>query len=174
MKYMVRPLIVMAGLALFAAGCEMFRSDAQNASIHAEKQKKKAIASMKASTAETERGEALAGDALVAALNDTTHVFEYGSAPGGARGRHIEREYFAPGGSFVFATSQGIRQEGSWRVDGPRLCIVNPWFGTSERCFTIAKTTTGRIQYFIDDPASDYHTLLTKVTDDIRPGPVTE
>lgn len=156
----------------FLAACEPFHSDNANFQRQWERDRKRRVAAMKDATAQTDKGSALAGSQLVTALTGTTHVFVYGSSPLGRKGRYVEYASFDPGGKFLFRNSDGTDRggiTGSWRVDGPRLCIVNPYLSPEESCYTLARTPAGMIQYYVDRPGSDSHGLLTKITDGIEP-----
>jgi hypothetical protein len=43
-----------------------------------------------------------------------------------------------------------------WRVDGPRLCVLNHALSQDEHCYTIAVTPDGRVQFYIDAPGDEF------------------
>ena len=69
------------------------------------------------------------------------------------------------------ATSPAGNPEDRWRVDGPRLCVLNHAFSQDEKCYSIAVAPDGAVQFFIDEPGSEYHGLLTSVVRTIYDGP---
>jgi hypothetical protein len=165
----------LAFLAL-AAGCEAFYSDSENFSRRARAEHDRRVAGMRAATAETPAGGPVVGDALRTLLQGRTHVSEYGFSPGGKHERYVEYHYFAADGRFVYtntswATDPNGRPGDTWRVDGPRLCIVNQSFGPDAHCYTIAVTPAGHVQYFIDQPGADTHGLLTREVTIVTDGP---
>jgi hypothetical protein len=166
---------VLAGLAALL-GCEAFRSDAENFSRQRRAEHGRAVAGMRAATARTARGADVAGDALTRLVSGRTHVFEYGTAPGGRPGRYVEYGYFRRDGRFVYrntewATNPDGRDGDRWRVDGARLCILNGAFSADERCYRLAVQPDARVQYYVADPGADTDGLLTKITDRIVEGP---
>jgi hypothetical protein len=108
-------------------------------------------------------------------VSGRTHESVFERTPSGERGRYVERSYFGPDGRFIYTNSLWARdpdgrEDASWRVDGPRLCIVNPAMTSEEQCYTIAVRPDGRVQYFIDAPGEETHGLLTKVPTAVHEG----
>jgi hypothetical protein len=160
-------------LARIASGC--WESD--NASFQRawEADRRERIAGMRAATAQTARGADVAGDDLRRLVAGKTHESVYERTPSGEHRRYVERSYFDPDGRFVYANSTWARspdgREGArWRVDGPRLCILNPDMTSTEQCYTIAIRPDGRVQYFIDAPGEETHGLLTKIPTAVHDG----
>lgn len=168
---------VSAVLVLCAlAGCDLVYSD--NASfqrrVRAERQRR--LAGMRAATAETAVGRRLEGEALVAFLTDRTHVSVFDRTPTGQRTRYVEYRYYGRGGRFVYMnTAWAVSPEGNpddhWRVDGPRLCVLNHALSRDEHCYTIAVAPDGRIQFYIDAPGDEFHGLLTSIVSIVEEGP---
>ena len=163
-------------LALVATGCEAFYSDSENFSRQARAEHDRRVAGMRAATAQTPAGAPVAGDALRALLAGRTHVSVYEFSPGGKHERYVEYQYFVPDGRFVYlntswATDPNGRPGDTWRVDDPRLCILNQSFGSDEHCYTIAVTPAGHVQYFIHQPGADTHGLLTREVTIVEDGP---
>lgn len=157
-------------------GCEAFRSDAENFSRQRQAERARAAAGMRAATEQTARGADVAGDALTRLVSGRTHVFEYGSAPGGRKTRYVEYTYFRPDGGFVYrntewATDPAGRGGDHWRVEDARLCILNGGFSADERCYRLAVQPDGRVQYYVAEPGNETDGLLTKITDRIVDGP---
>jgi len=169
---------IVAALLLITStlGCEAFRSDAENFSRQRSAERARAVAGMQAATRQTTRGTDVVGEALTRMVSGRTHVFEYGTAPGGRAGRYVEYSYFRPDGRFVYrntdwATDSAGRDGDRWRVDGARLCVLNGAFSADEHCYQLAVQPDGRVQYYVADPGSEYDGLLTKITDRIVDGP---
>lgn len=142
-------------------GCEAFRSDAENLSRQRRAERARAVAGMRAATQQTRRGADVAGEALTRSVSGRTHVFVYGTRPGGRAERYVEYSYFRPDG----------RDGDHWRVDEERLCILNGGFSADERCYRLAEQPDGRVQYYVADPGSESDGLITKITDRIIDGP---
>ena len=160
-------------LIFIAAGC--WESD--NASFQRARraERRERIAGMQAATARTTRGVDVAGEDLRRLVSGKTHESIFERTPSGERRRYVERSHFAPDGRFVYTNSTWARspegRDGArWRVDGPRLCIVNPDFTSTEQCYTIAVRPDGRVQYFIDEPGDETHGLLTKIPTTVHDG----
>ena len=169
---------VASGVAIAALtlGCDMFRSDAENAQRRAAAEHARRVAAMQEATRQTPAGTPVAGDDLRALVRGRTHVSIYEQSPGGRHERYVEYFYFRPDGRLVYvntlwATRAEAEPGDRWRVDGPRLCLVNRWLGPEERCYDIAVTPAGRVQWFIDRPGTDVHGLLTRVVDVVQEGP---
>jgi hypothetical protein len=157
-------------------GCEAFRSDAENFSRQRRAEHARAVAGMRMATSQTARGADVAGDALTRLVSGRTHVFEYGTSPGGRAGRYVEYSYFRPDGRFVYrntewATDPQGRDGDHWRVDGARLCVLNGDFSSDEKCYRLAVQPDARVQYYIAETGADTDALLTKVTTRILDGP---
>lgn len=158
-----------------AAGC--WESD--NASFQRawEADRRARIAGMRAATAQQARGDDVVGEELRRLVAGRTHESVFERTPSGERRRYVERSYFAPDGRFVYTNSAWARdpdgREGArWRVDGPRLCILNLDMTSTEQCYTIALRPDGRVQYFIDAPGEETHGLLTKIPTTVHDGPM--
>jgi hypothetical protein len=157
-------------------GCEAFRSDAENFARQRRAERGRAASAMRAATQQTTRGTDVAGDALGKLVSGKTHVFEYGTAPGGRAERYVEYSYFRPDGRFVYrntqwATAPDGRDGDHWRVDGPRLCVLNGSFSADEHCYRLARQSDGRVQYYVAEPGDETDGLLTKITNRIIDGP---
>jgi hypothetical protein len=131
---------------------------------------------MRAATQQTARGADVAGDALTRVVSGRTHVFEYGTSPGGRAERYVEYAYFRPDGGFVYrntawATNPAGRAGDHWRVDGARLCVLNGELSADEHCYRLAVQPDGRVQYYVADGGAEEDGLLTKVTNRIVDGP---
>ena len=164
-------------LVLLAAtiGCEALHSDAENYGRQQRAERARRLVGMKAATQQTARGADVAGDALTRLVSGRTHVFVYQTSPGGRAERYVEYAYFRPDGHFVYRNSLWAknpdgRDGDHWHVDGPRLCMLNAEFSSTEQCYRLAVRQDGRVQYYIDDPGSETDRLLTKVTDDVIEG----
>ena len=170
----MNPIRALAACALLvASGC--WESD--NASFQrawrAERQKR--VAGMRAATAQQARGTDVTGDELRTLVSGKTHESVFERTPSGEKRRYVERSYFSPDGRFIYTNSSWVRdpegREGArWRVDGARLCIVNPDFTSEEQCYTIAVRPDGRVQYFVDEPGDDTDGLLTKIPTSVHDG----
>src|SRR5262245_8974906 len=130
---------------------------------------------MRAATAEQSRGADVVGEDLRRLVAGKTHESIFVQTPSGQRQRYVERSYFAADGRFIYTNSLWARDPGGregarWRVDGARLCIVNPDMTAEEQCYTIAVRPDGRVQYFIDEPGDETHGLLTKIPTSVHEG----
>jgi len=140
-----------------------------------EKDRQERIAGMRAATAQQSRGVDVVGENLRRLVAGKTHESVFTRTPSGERQRYVERSYFDPAGRFIYTNSlwardpQG-RANAHWRVDGARLCIVNPDMTTEEQCYTVAVRPDGRVQYFIDAPGEETHGLLTKIPTTVHEG----
>lgn len=171
-----RRLVAVVLLLAPALGCEAFRSDAENFSRQRRAERARAAVGMRAATRQTTRGADVAGEALGRLVSGRTHVFEYGTAPGGRAERYVEYSYFRPDGRFVYrntqwATSPDGREGDHWRVDGTRLCVLNGSFSAEEHCYRLAAQPDGRVQYYVANPGDETDGLLTKITNRIIDGP---
>ena len=171
-----RDLLMALLLVTSTLGCEAFRSDAENFSRQRSAERARAVVGMQAATRQTKRGTDVTGEALTRLLSGRTHVFEYGTAPGGRPGRYVEYSYFLPDGRFVYrntdwATDSDGRDGDRWRVDGVRVCVLNGAFSADEHCYRLAQQPDGRVQYYVADPGSEADGLLTKITNRIIAGP---
>ena len=130
---------------------------------------------MRQATKTTAPGRRIEGSDLESFLSGSTHVFVYESTPDNRRQTYIEWSYFRDDGRLVYVNTRWARdqnesQNNKWHVDGHRLCILNTHFSQDEKCYTIAVTANGRVQYFIDQPGDPADGLLTKVTDETYKG----
>lgn len=131
---------------------------------------------MRAATSQTTAGRRLEGQALTDLLSGRTHVSEFQSDPSGRRARYVEYRYYAAGGHFVYLNNEWAldpagNPEDRWRIDGPRLCVQSHAFGQDEHCYTVAVAPDGAVQFFIDEPGSEHHGLLTSVVRIVYEGP---
>jgi hypothetical protein len=157
-------------------GCDAFYSDNENFQRHARAERQRRLAGMRAATAQTVVGRRLEGAALVAFLTDHTHVTVFDRTPSGQRQRYVEYRYYGPGGRFVYVNTEwALNPDGNpddrWRVDGPRLCVLNHAFSQDEHCYTVAVAPDGRVQFFIDAPGEDSDGLITSVVSIVEEGP---
>jgi hypothetical protein len=171
-----RELVGVLLLIALTIGCEAFRSDAENFSRQRRAERTRAVAGMRAATQQTTRGADVAGEALTRLVSGRTHVFVYGTSPGGRAGRYVEYSYFRPDGRFVYrntewATNPEGRDGDHWRIDGARLCVLNGGFSADEHCYRLAEQSDKRLQYYVADPGAEADCLLTKITDRIIDGP---
>jgi hypothetical protein len=49
--------------------------------------------------------------------------------------------------------------------------VLNHAFSQDEHCYTLAVAPDGAVQFFIDEPGSEYHGLLTSVVRIVYEGP---
>jgi hypothetical protein len=168
---------VSAVLVLCAlAACDWLYSDNENFQRHARAERQRRLAGMRAATAQTTVGRRLEGEALVAFLTDHTHVSVFDRTPSGQHKRYVEYRYYGPGGRFVYVNTEwAVNPEGNredhWRVDGPRLCVLNHSLSQDEHCYTIAVAPDGRVQFFIDAPGEESDGLLTSIVSIVEEGP---
>jgi hypothetical protein len=158
------------------AGCEAFSSDNANFQRRARAEREERLAGMRAATEQTPAGRRLDGDALRDLLQEKTHVSVFEMDPSGRRTRYVEYRYYAAGGRFVYLNNEWAvdpagNPEDRWRVDGSRVCVLNHAFGQDEHCYQIAVAPDGAVQFYIDDPGSQYHGLLTSVVRIVYDGP---
>jgi hypothetical protein len=158
---------------VLAAGC--WESDNETFQRAWEKERRERIAGMKAATAQQGRGTDVVGEDLRRLVSGKTHESVFARTPSGQKQRYVERSYFSPDGRFIYTNSLWVRdpegREGAtWRVDGPRLCIVNPNFTSEEQCYTIAVRGDGRVQYFVAEPGAETDGLLTKIPTAVHEG----
>ncbi len=131
---------------------------------------------MRLSTAQVERGERLHGKALVAFLSGRSFGYRYGSFPDGSRGDYVVYRHFNPDGRFIAVDNHLHNAPNSvdgdaWSVDGERLCVLHQWVSSTPQCYAAAVDARGGLQLYIDDPASQFHGLLTSVSNEIIDGP---
>ena len=167
---------ISASLLVLLVGCEAFHSDSENFIRQQRAECDRRVAGMRAATAQTAAGSFVAGDALAKLVEGHTHVFVYGTTPGGRAERYVEYSFFSPGGHFVYMNTEWAknpsgREDDHWRTDGDRLCILGHDFSDQEKCYRLAVQGDRRIQYFISAPGEETDGLLTKVTDAIEDGP---
>ncbi|HVT33475.1 MAG TPA: hypothetical protein VHE32_12555 [Rhodanobacteraceae bacterium] len=131
---------------------------------------------MRAATDATARGTDLIGDDLVAEVVGKTLVDRYDTRPDGEAGSYVMQRYFADGGRFVIVDSPAFESpmasdRDRWRVEREKLCIQGPPEPESWKCYRLARTSDGALQWFIADSGSPYDGLLTVVTREILEGP---
>jgi len=167
---MSRGSIGIACLALICGlvACDAVYSDNANFQRQRRAERARRVAGMRAATAQTPTGGRLEGEALRTFLTGHTHVSVFERSPTGQRVRYVERRYYGPEGRFIYvnsawATDPAGNPADRWRVDGPRLCVLNHALSQDEHCYTVAVTTEGHVQFFIDEPGDDAHGLLTSV-----------
>ena len=158
------------------AACDWVYSDNENFQRRVRAERERRLVGMRAATEQTAVGRRLEGEALVAFLTDHTHVSVFDRTPSGQRKRYVEYRYYGPGGRFVYVNTEwAISPDGNpddrWRVDGPRLCVLNHALSQDEHCYSIAVAPDGRVQFFIDAPGDEYHGLLTSVVPTVEEGP---
>lgn len=156
-------------------GCA-YKSDAQYSADQSRREGERGLQSMRTATQQTQRGTDLAGDTLRAALSGKTLVNRYELRPGGPRGAYVIRRHFAADGRYVVVDEPnvaGARSDDThrWRVEGPQLCMKGPPWPAEWKCYRMARTAAGALQWFIDDPGSPYDRQLTIVTSEIMDGP---
>jgi hypothetical protein len=165
---------MLAVVALSA--CDALYSDSENFQRRARAEREVRLAGMRAATAQTPAGRRLEGEELRGLLAGKTHVSVFEQTPSGRHARYVEYRYYAAGGPFVYmntewATDPAGNPHDHWRVDGARLCVLNHAFGEDEHCYAVALAADGAVQFFIDDPGSEYHGLLTSVVRIVYDGP---
>jgi len=171
------PRIGCTMLAVLAmSACDALRSDSENFQRRARAERERRLAGMRAATAQTPVGRRLEGEDLRRLLEGKTHVSVFEQTPSGRDARYVEYRHYAAGGRFVYvntewATAPAGNPDDRWRVDGARLCVLNHAFGQDERCYDVAVAPDGAVQFFIDDPGSQYHGLLTSVVHVVYDGP---
>jgi hypothetical protein len=156
-------------------GCDALHSDSENAQRQSRAEHASRLRGMREATRQTPGGTPVTGEELRALVAGRTHVSVYAVSPTGARERYVEYAYFEPDGHFVYLNSSwATRPDGDptdrWRVDGPRLCVLNHAFGPDERCYTIRVTPAGHVQYYVDAPGADTDGLLTREIEIVQPG----
>ena len=166
--------VALASLALPA--CEAVLSDNENFQRRMRAERERRLVGMRAVTAQTPAGRRLEGDALRAQFEGRTYVSEFDRTPSGRRARYVEYKHYGAGGRFVYvntewATDPAGNPDDRWRVDGPRLCVLNRAFSQDEHCYTVSVAPDGAVQFWIDEPGSEYHGLLTSVVRTVRDGP---
>ncbi|MCV2219566.1 hypothetical protein [Thauera sp. Sel9] len=169
-------LATLALLVIGLGGCTL-KSDSEYSADQRRREREQALQGMRLSTQQTPRGTDLVGDALAAALAGKTLVNRYPQAPGNKHGPYVVRRYFAPDGHFVFSDEPQIMHWPSsddanhrWRVDGERLCIQGPPSPREWKCYRMARTGDGALQWFIDEPGDSFDGLITIVTREILDG----
>lgn len=163
-------------MVLALASCEALSSDNANFQRQVRAERQRRLVGMRAATAQTPPGRRLEGDALRQFLEGKTHVSVFDRTPSGRRTRYVEQRYYGAGGRFVYvnnawAIDPAGNPEDRWRVDGARLCVLNHAFARHEQCYTVAAASDGAVQFFIDEPGSEYHGLLTSVVRIVHDGP---
>lgn len=168
--------LVCAGLLMPALAACTLKSDAQYASDQSRQRNEQAVRGMQAATQQTTRGQDLSGSALTAALAGKTLVDRYQRSPYGRAEPYVVQKHFASDGRFVVVDQPReygalTNDQDRWRVDGPRLCIKGPPSQSEWKCYRMAVTSDGALQWFIDAPGTPSHGLLTIVTREILNGP---
>jgi len=158
------------------AACDFTFSDNENFQRQHRKEMARRIAGMRAATAQTASGTRLDGDALRTLLTGRRHVSTFERTPSGRRARYVEQRYYGADGRFIYVNSEWATDPHGnpadrWRVDGPRLCVLNHALSRDEHCYTVAVTPEGHVQFYIDEPGSDADGLLTSVVRTIEDGP---
>ena len=132
---------------------------------------------MAAATRSTVRGRDLEGAELEQALSNRTWVSRYESFPNGTRGTYVLFRNFRPDGRFV-ATDNFLNSAiddhspDTWKVDGPRLCILWSSFDRSaSHCYRVAVAGDGALQVYVAEPESEFDGLLTFVVREVLVGP---
>lgn len=131
---------------------------------------------MRLATQQTERGQDLAGEALVQALSDKTLVKRFETFPNGKRGDYVSYTYYRAGGEYVLIDNWiQPRWEADnpdrWTVEGARLCVMDEGWSSTPRCYRVARAADGALQFYVDDPEEPYDTLLTSVVREVLDGP---
>jgi hypothetical protein len=136
------------------------------------------LKTMRARSAEYERGTDLAGRTLVDTLSGRTLVYRYRASPGGYAADTVIYRYFRSDGHFEYIDSTtvflnlGSSMPGDyWKVDGAHLCVKRQLYRSKPFCYLVARTDDGAIQFYVDDPGGPEHNLLTVVTREIIEGP---
>ena len=171
----LRSVATLAVVAACAQGCGPYGDGAAAQRAHRRESERRA-ADMAAATRQTDRGADLAGEAIVAAVSGKTWVSRYGSFPDGKRGDYLLYRHFREDGAFV-ATDNYLNSRvdpasgDTWKVDGPRLCIVWHSFSQDPHCYRTARAANGALQVYVDEPGSQYDKLLTMVISEVLDGP---
>ena len=150
---------------------------------YAQKQHRREVerrtADMRLATDQVRRGDDLADDDLVQALAGRTLVQRYAGFPNGQRGEFVQYRYFAADGRLQIVDNwlepSGSAERGDWwKVDGPRLCLLQHGYSETPSCYRMARTSAGALQWYVDDPEQPYHGLLTVVSAEFIEGPPPE
>jgi hypothetical protein len=156
--------------------CSFSQSDSSYAAEKWRRESERRVHDMKAATNETQRGAALEGAELVRALSGKTLVNRFEVRPDGSHGSFVVQRYFAEDGHFSLTDNPHIySQYGSenfrWRVQQDQLCILGePVQPDTWKCYRMARTSDGALQWYIAEPGSAYDGLLTSVTTEIHGG----
>ena len=162
--------------SLLALACGPYGDGASSARA-ARREREQRASEMASATRSTPRGRDLAGADLESALRDRTWVSRYESFPNGMKGKYILYRSFRPDGRFVatdnFLNSAIDEQSpDSWKVEGPRLCILWSSFDRSaSHCYRVARAQDGALQVYVDEPGSEFQGLLTFVVREVLTGP---
>jgi hypothetical protein len=167
--------IALSFLAATLTGCYP-GSDAQYSQRQAAARDAAATQAMRTATAQRTRGIAIAGDALRQRLVERTWISEYEKFPNGARGPYRTYDYFRQDGQFIrghnWVYGDPVPVPGDyWRVDGPRLCILNQTMSAQPACYAVALDAGQALQLYIDAPGTPNHGLLTRVIERSIAGP---
>ena len=131
---------------------------------------------MRVATRQTQRGQDLAGDALIQALSGKTLVKRYASFPNGTAGAYVIFTHYRSGGEYVLVDNWlqpevEVDNADRWSVEGPRLCVLDTSYSSDRKCYRVARTPDGTLQFYIDQPGEPYDTLLTIVVREVLEGP---
>jgi hypothetical protein len=130
---------------------------------------------MKSAASELARGHDVAGSAIAKVVSGKTLIDRYEKRPDGGVGPYVIRRYFAADGRYVFADQPAFESpmasdEDRWRVEHDALCIKGPPEPEQWKCYRLARTDDGALQWFIAESGSPYDGLLTVVTREILDG----
>lgn len=142
-------------------------SDNQYAQAQARARAAEWTRSARLSTQQTVRGRPVAGEELVNRVSERTWISEYQGFPNKEPGTHRTYDYFRKDGQFFWSDNWiynkfEVVAENRWRVDGPRLCVLNQHYSHIEKCYTAALDAQQGIQLYIDAPGEANHGLLTR------------
>lgn len=162
-------------LALVLPGC-YYGSDAQYSQRQAQKRNEIATQGMREATKQTPRGTPLEGDALLRRLVERTWIKEYERFPNGAIGPYRTYDYYRQDGQFIrghnWVYGEPVAVPGdSWRVEGPRLCVLHQAMSAQPACYTVTQDARLALQFYIDAPGTANHGLLTRVIERSEAGP---
>lgn len=151
------------------------KSDSARAIEQRRVEAERAVRDMRAATSGTPRGKELVGDDLVAAVLGKTLVDRYDKRPDGKPGPYVVRRYFGNDGHFAVVDSPPLESpmasnEDRWRIEHDALCIKGPPEPEQWKCYRLARTDDGALQWFIAESGSPYDGLLTVVTREILDG----
>lgn len=174
MRHSARWLVLLTPLCLLQ-GCGPYGDGA-----YAQKQHRREVerrtADMRLATDQVKRGADLVGEDLRQALSGRTLVQRYASFPNGQRGEFVQYRYFAAEGRLRVVDNwlepTGSADRGDWwKVEGPRLCLLQHGYSSTPSCYRMARTPAGALQWYVDDAERSYHGLLTVVSTEFIEGP---